>query len=103
MHWATPLIIAWVIEISTVLILINGIFFISKSINRLEKGFRKSLNSILFVLIIFVVLGIFTGILVTKEVTYDSLLWMIPPIIGFFGALILVSGGKKLFEEISKD
>ena len=102
MHWATPLVIAWVIEISTLIILIQGIFFILKSSRKLEKGFRKSFNSILFTLIIFVLLGIFMGILVTIEVSYSSLLWIIPPILGFFGALVLVRGGKELFEEISK-
>ena len=102
MHWATPLVIAWVIEIATIVVLIQGMIFIVRSANRIEENFKGPISSILITLVIFVLLGIFMGILVTKEISFDNILWMIPPVIGFFGAIILVKGGQKLFKELSK-
>jgi uncharacterized membrane protein len=103
MDWATPIVLSWVIEVSTTILLIFGIILMIKGVSRVEGYFKKPVIMLLISLILFDLLGIFRGILIAKKIDYESFLWSVPSIIGFIGALILIGGGKKLLEELNKN
>lgn len=102
MHWATPIVIIWVIEFAGFIILSRGILLLSQAIKRVEENLKKPLIAILISFSIYLILGIYVTIAVTQQFNYESFLWTGIFILGFFVSIFLVIGGRKLLREIEK-
>jgi uncharacterized BrkB/YihY/UPF0761 family membrane protein len=102
MQLYTPLAIGWAFEIASVLILIQGLFFILKFIQRTKRELRKPMYGIFVTMIIYILLSVVMGIMVTKGIGFENPIWGIPPIVGMISAFVLVRSGKKLFLAIQK-
>lgn len=101
MHLSLQIYISAIIQIAIILLLIQSIALLIKSIKKMETKFKKSL---LLILCAFLFFAILTGIfifMVYQKIDYESWLWILPSVIGLFGSFILILGGKKLLETIN--
>lgn len=102
MQWTTTETIIQVLGFAVLIVFAWGIFLSIRDLKRLEEAFAKPLRTILFSFILFVISIIVLSIFVFKKISYENYIWIIPIIICLIGSIILVKGGKRLFEEIRR-
>ena len=99
MNWITY---AWVIEGAVLALLIYGVIKYFNYSSYIGDGFKKPLFLILFALTINIFLGVFVGILVTIQVSYESAIWVIHPLLGLLSTMLLVKSSNQISKEVRR-